>query len=146
MRKLIRNKKGVSPIVSAVIMILVVMIGMTILFAFFVNYSRDFQEGSGSAILESMTVADVWFKNTDPINSCEIWVYNFGKVDVTITEFYVDSNANEDFEDLIIPFGQHRKIVIYHPFVVYNPINPESYVFRVVTSRGTSFEGTYSWW
>ena len=142
MMKLFRDKKGVSPVVSAVIMILVVMIGMSALFAFFVNYSRDFQMGSGSAVLESMTAEDVWFTSSDAV---VIWVYNYGKVDVTVTDVYVDSNAVVFApEELTIVVGAHGQIVVYslaeQPFEI-----GVSYSFKIVTDRGTSFEGTYTW-
>ncbi len=138
MRKLFSDKKGVSPVVSAVIMILIVMIGMSALFAFFVNYSRDFQMGSGSAVLESLTVEDLWFRNSSTV---EIWVYNFGKVDVTITNVYVDSNAVVfTSNDLTIGVGEHGKFDVTSSFD-----SGVSYRFKIVTERGTSFEGTYTW-
>ena len=140
--KIVSNKKGVSPVVSAVIMILIVMIGMSALFAFFVNYSRDFQLGSGSAVLESMTVEDLWFENS---TSVAIWVYNFGKVNVTITDVYVDGNAvlfthARVPDDLTIGVGEHGRIVVTSSFAA-----GVSYMFKIVTARGTSFEGTYTW-
>jgi len=136
MMRLFRDKRGVSPVVSAVIMILVVMIGMSALFAFFVTYARDFQMGSGSAVLESMTVEDVWFKNS---TSVELWVYNFGKVNVTITDVYVDSNSVAKL-DLTVAVGEHGQIDVTSSFE-----HDESYGFKIVTARGTSFEGTYTW-
>jgi flagellin-like protein len=139
MMKLFSDKKGVSPVVSAVIMILIVMIGMSALFAFFVNYSRDFQLGSGSAVLESLTVEDVWFKSSG--NVVELWVYNFGKVDVTITDVYVDSNAVVFTpDDLTIGVGEHGKFDVVSSFD-----SGVSYRFKIVTERGTSFEGTFTW-
>jgi hypothetical protein len=115
------------------------MIGMSGLFAFFINYSRDFQLGSGSAVLESMTVEDVWFRNS---NTVEIWIYNFGRVDLDITNVYVDSNAALFTpDDLNIAIGEHEQIIVSSSFVASG-----SYRFKIVTARGTSFEGTYTWW
>ena len=137
MIKLFNNKRGVSPVVSAVIMILVVMISMSALFGFFVNYSRDFQTGSGGAVFESMTVEDVWFR--DGNTAAEIWIYNFGKADLTITNVYVDNNA-VDFSptDLLIAVGEHRNITVSSGF------ESGTYQFKIVTARGTSFEGSYT--
>lgn len=138
MRKLLKNKKGVTPVVSAVIMMLVVMIGMSALFAFFVNYSRDFQIGSGSGVLEAVTVEDLWFKGE---NTVEIWLYNFGKVDLKISSVYVN-DVSIDFEpnDLSIAVGEHGQLTVSFPYV-----QGTSYHFKIVTARGTSFEGTYTW-
>ena len=41
-------------------MIVVVMVGMTILFAYVAVYAQNYQTGVGSSILESMTIEDVW--------------------------------------------------------------------------------------
>ena len=141
MIRLVRNKKGASPVVSAVIMMLVVMIGMSALFAFFASYSKDFQAGSGSAVLESMTVEDVWFRSQ---NTVEVVVYNFGKVDMTVTSIYVNDNpvafSVADLPDGTVVVGENGKIVLESLFM-----EGSSYQFRIVTGRGTSFEGIYTW-
>lgn len=141
MRKLFKNKKGVTPVISAVIMILVVMIGMSALFAFFVNYSKDFQIGSGSGVLEAVTVEDLWFKNETAV---EIWLYNYGKVDVKISDIYVndvsiDFEFNDDIDDSKIAVGAHRNLTVSMPSAPGT-----GYHFKIVTARGTSFEGTYT--
>ena len=48
MRKIIKNSKAVSAVLSTILMILIVVIGMSLVFAFFVNYVRDYQLGRGS--------------------------------------------------------------------------------------------------
>jgi archaellum component FlaF (FlaF/FlaG flagellin family) len=143
MMRYCRNKRGVSPVISAVIMMLVVMIGMSALFAFFVNYSRDFQEGGGSAVFESMTVEDIWFKNQTTV---ELWVYNYGKVDLKISSIYVDDDL-ADFKVTGIPdgtvvVGGHAQLFVTSEFVQGNPL---SYSFKIVTERGTSFEVAEKW-
>ena len=146
MKKLFKNKSGVSPVVSAVIMILIVMLSMSGLFGFFVNYSRDFQTGSGGAVFESMTVEDLWFSDDRTI---EIWVYNFGKADLNITNVYVDNNevGFGPTNNVYIAVGEHEKITVstdsspsISPF-----IHNKSYQFKIVTARGTTFEGIYKW-
>jgi FlaG/FlaF family flagellin (archaellin) len=150
MRKLFRSRRAVSPVVSAVLMMLVVMIGMSFLFDFFVNYTRDFQVGSGSAVLESMTVEDVWFR--DSPKRVEFWIYNLGKVDSTLTMVYVNDRPVQFSVNSIYLDGRQ----------IYPPGNPEirvgahanitlslswdystSYDFKLVTERGSAFEGKY---
>jgi flagellin-like protein len=138
MMRLLRNRKAVSPVISTVLMILVVMVGMSLLFAFFVSYARDFQTGSGSAVLESMTIEDVWFKGS---NEAQIWVYNVGKVNFTIASVYVnDQNANfynpDNPENPPIAPGQHSRIIVPSAF--------SGCTIKIVTARGSAFEGSYS--
>ena len=135
MMRLFRNRKAVSPVLSTVLMILVVITGMSLLFAFFVNYTRDFQTGSGSAVLESMTIEDVWFSNLDgPLVS----VYNVGKVSLTITSVYVnDQKVNFNCDIPEIAPGQHAKITIDYGSA------DSGDTIKIVTARGSAFEGRY---
>jgi len=135
MRRLFNSRKGLSPVLSTVLMILVVIIGMSLLFAFFVNYARDFQTGSGSAVLESMVIEDVWFRDS----TTEVWVYNVGKVDSRITTFYVDGRQvwpSDWYVD--VPVGGHEKLPVPYDFE-----SGTSYSFKIVTARGTALEGVY---
>jgi hypothetical protein len=114
-------------------MILVVIIGMSLLFDFFVNYTRDFQTGSGSAVLESMTIEDVWFKGS----TAEVWIYNVGKVNFTITSVYVnDQKTGFDPYRLEIAPGQHGNITIASA--------SSGCTIKIVTARGSAFEGRCS--
>jgi flagellin-like protein len=131
MRKLFRSRRAVSPVVSTVLMILVVIIGMSLLFDFFVNYTRDFQTGSGSAVLESMVIEDVSFSPTQT----QVWVYNVGKVNFTITSVYVnDQNAGFEPSRVEIALGQHGMITIG---------SANRGTIKIVTARGSAFEGRY---
>ena len=138
MKRLVKNGKGLSPVLSAVLMILIVVTGMSLLFAFFVNYARDFQLGSGSAVLESMTVEDVWFR--DSPTRAEVWVYNFGKADFRITSVYInDQFVTVDPTSLTVRVGEHGNFTVPYAFE-----SGKSYSFRIVTARGTAFEGKYA--
>ena len=132
MMRLFRNRRAVSPVLSTVLMILVVITGMSLLFAFFVNYTRDFQTGSGSAVLESMTVEDVWFTNP---NGPQVWVYNVGKVSLTITSVYVDDQLDSS-PNIEIKTGQHQPITVGSAY--------SGCTIKIVTARGSAFEGSYS--
>jgi FlaG/FlaF family flagellin (archaellin) len=150
MRRLLRDKRALSPVLAAVMMILVASIGMSVLFAFFVNYSRDFQVGSGSSVLESMTIEDVSFTSGTAV----VWVYNVGKVDFKIAAVYVDGHKVEPElvsvrlkgQDVTssssgsIPVGGHGELSVPWQFA-----SGGNYTFKVVTERGSSFEGRYKW-
>ncbi|MDG6222506.1 MAG: hypothetical protein IAX21_00380 [Candidatus Bathyarchaeota archaeon] len=144
MIRLFKNKKAVSNVVSAMMMVLIVMIGMSGVFAYFVNYSRDYQIGAGSSVLESITVEDVWFRTINSETVCDIWVYNFGKIDVTISDIYVENINLGLSERLTIEVGGHGNIILQSSSLSF--VQGESYLFKIVTERGTSFEGTYTWW
>jgi flagellin-like protein len=135
-KRLIVNRKAFSPVISTVLMMLIVVIGMSLAFAFFVNYAKDFQLGSGSAVLESMTIEDVWFKDA---NTVEVWVYNLGKVDFTINSVYING-LQATCDPVVVGVGAHGKLTITAS------LSPGlSYQLKLVTERGSTVEGRYVW-
>jgi FlaG/FlaF family flagellin (archaellin) len=146
MRKPLNTNKGLSTVVATVLMILVVMIGMTILFAFVNVYASNFQAGSGSAVLESMTIEDVWIKNpVQETTPMQLWIYNVGKIDFRINSIYVngapvtmyDSNGVKIDPNVLVKVNMHMQIDI-------SPPKANAYSIKIVTARGSAFEGTYS--
>jgi hypothetical protein len=135
-------------------MILVVVIAMSLLFAYFVNYATEFQLGSGSSVLESIVVEDVWFKNS---TSIELNVYNVGKVDSTIRSIYVNDlpvppvkvnivyfhgkQATGAVWNQTIPAGGHANLTV----TLFSPDwnSHDFYDIKLVTTRGSDFEGRY---
>ena len=96
MKRLLQNKKAISPVIATVLMILVTMAGMAILFGFVISYSDAYKSGVGSSVMESITIEDIWISPPsvpDPLHTVQISVYNVGKVDSTITSTYVNGLA-----------------------------------------------------
>jgi hypothetical protein len=139
MKKLFRtrNNRALSTVLSTVLMVLVVMVGMSLLFAYIAFYSQNFHEGSGSAVLESITVEDVYFTSA---NNANVTIYNTGKVDFVITSVYIDSVGASTSLNLEVKQGQHEVLEVPGSFS-----HSQSYVFKLVTQRGTILEGTYVW-
>jgi flagellin-like protein len=143
--RLFKSKRAVSPVIATVLMILIVMAGMTILFAFVGAYAQSFQTGSGSAVLESLTVEDAWFKNQtqqgQAVTQLQVFEYNIGKVELKITSVYVnDSGVTFNPNPLIIPAGGHGNFTI----TLTQPFSSNRYNLKIVTERGSAFEGSYS--
>ena len=68
-------------------MIMVVMVGMSVLFGVLIVYSDNFHLGSGSSVLESITVEDVHFTTS----GVRLSIYNTGRVNLTVTNVYINS-------------------------------------------------------
>jgi flagellin-like protein len=147
MKRLLRNKKAVSPVIATVLMILVTMAGMSILFGFVISYSDAYKAGVGSSVMESLTIEDIWISPNSPTynSQVQIYVYNVGKVDSTITSAYVNGialtkNGNLNLKESI-PIGQHLNITLNwnQPFV-----GGQQYTFRISTLSGSNFDITYT--
>jgi flagellin-like protein len=148
MKRLFRNKKAVSPVIATVLMILVTMAGMSILFGFVISYSDSYKKGVGSSVMESLTVEDIWLSpppNGGAYNNqVQIWVYNAGKIDSTITSIYADGaalteNGNFNLKEPIA-VGHHLNITLTYSI---NWVRDHQYTFRISTLRGSNFDVTY---
>jgi hypothetical protein len=141
-RKLCRNKKGVSTVIATIIMIMVVMVGMSVLFGALIVYSDNFHSGIGSSVLESITVEDVYFRSSTP-NYVELTLFNTGKVELKVTNVYIDGQMATIPAPLTIAQGAHELLKVTPTGSTFSI--GSDYSFKIVTARGTGFEGTYIW-
>jgi flagellin-like protein len=137
-RKLSRNRKAVSSVFSTILMIMIVVVGMSVAFGYFVNFVKDYQTGRGGSVMEMVSIEDVWFKADH--STIELWLYNYGKVDVRINTFYIDGQL-VTFNNLAIAVGTHANMNVnmtpgWTPKTVYH--------LKLVTDRGSVFEGKYA--
>lgn len=144
MRKLCRNKRALSTVISTILMILVVMVGMTILFAFVDVYAQSYKAGIGSSVLESLTIEDICLNSTSsPVvaytNQATLCVYNSGQIDANITGIYINGVAatNGININIPVPVGDHVRIPVYASSSWQSGV---TYDFKVSTVRGSDFE------
>jgi hypothetical protein len=114
---------------------LVVVIGMSVAFGFFVTFVRDYQAGRGGSVMELVSIEDVWFKADN--STVEIWLYNYGKVNVKMNAAYIDSQSI-NFTSTEIPVGKHMNMTLFTWWTSGTP-----YHFRLITERGAVSEGEY---
>jgi len=151
MRKINRNRKGISPVISTILMIMIVIVGMSLIFAYVSVYTQKYQSGIGSSVLESLTIEDVCFNGTTANgfnNVATVSVYNSGLIAVTVNGVYVDGNATRlmgttDFNyNVYIPVGQQAVIQVQGPYSQW--YSGAYYDIKVTTLRGSSFEKTFT--
>ncbi len=145
MRKLYRNKKGLSTVISTILMIMVVMVGMSLLFAYVAVYAQNYKAGIGSSVMESLTIEDICLNSTDsPLqytNHVMLCVYNSGQIGATINVIYINGVAATNGSSTInfnipVPVGAHVPITVQ---ASSSWISGATYVFKVNTVRGSSF-------
>jgi hypothetical protein len=144
MKKLFRTRKNraLSTVISTILMIMVVMIGMTLLFAYVTVYAQNYKEGVGGAVMESLTIEDVWFKDS---NTVQISLYNTGKVDCQVAGVYDNGLALRNPTNLktLISVGDHLLIDAQCPqdWTEWSSANS----LKIVTSRGSEFTGSFNY-
>ena len=150
-----RDRRAVSPVLGTVILVLIVVLGMSMVFAFFVDYVADYQTGRGSSVMELVEIEDVYFRRVGGVNWVEVWLYNYGKIEVEVDAIYVNglnvslSFSNVSSVELYDVDGDGSVEVIPYAHAKFNVTlsgdwsSDVSYVFRVVTERGSAVEREY---
>lgn len=137
-------------------LILIVVLGMSLVFGFFVDYVSDYQRGRGSSVMELVEIEDVYFIEG---NRVEIWLYNYGKIEFKVSTVYVNGlllNMTEDFvfsnqsslDDLYVDENGFAEVPPYvhakfNVTLSQSWVFDTSYVFRFVTDRGSAVEREY---
>jgi hypothetical protein len=139
--KRLRNRKtAVSTVLGTILMIMVVVVGMSVAFGYFVNFVKDYQAGNGGSVMEMVYIEDVWFR----ADNTSVWIYNYGKVSVTINSLYI--NGQSVNFDLIgspsISIGKHGNVIV--PATAWNWTPSQSYHFKLATERGSVSEGEFA--
>jgi flagellin-like protein len=156
LRKFRGNKRAISPVFSTVLLVLIVVIGMSAVFSFFVGYVSDYQSGRGSSVMELLDIEDVFFNTTDT-GSVDVWLYNYGEIEVELDSVFVNglpvnftfypASAGElgDFDGNgavdILTFS-HAKFKLSLG-ADWDADTKSVYVLRFVTKRGTIVEREY---
>jgi len=122
-RKLLRDKKGVSPVLSSLLLTVIAVAGMSIA----VSATYVITNGLHDNMSERLIVEDVWF------NGGEISVYtrNVGRIKIDIDAIYVNQRS-QAFTPLGLEEDQHGWLNITHSW------SPDTeYEIKIVTGRGT---------
>jgi flagellin-like protein len=151
------SKRAISPVFSTVILVLIVVIGMSAVFSFFVGYVSDYQSGRGSAVMELLEIEDVFFNITDT-SSVDVWLYNYGEIEVELESVFVNglpvnftfySASAMELDDFdgdgavdLLTFS-HAKYNLSLWVDWDDPAAKPIHVFRIVTKRGTIVEREY---
>ena len=140
---MLSKRRGVSEIISTIILILIVSASGSLLFAYSADY---FQEQQDSIITENERTIDqaeerfritaVFWNGAD--NVLDIAVYNYGLDDLEITDVYVDGVRVQTYasgRNEIIYTEKIKRIVFTSPVTI---TLGEGYTINIVSSNGVS--------
>jgi len=130
MKRLLRNRKAITPVLSNVLMMLIAVAGMSIAITATYVITANFHDIMG----ERFIVEDVWFRTGGVIS---IYLRNTGKVPIRPSAVYVNYMANS-FTSLELDVGSHGWLN-----VTYSWTPNRVYHINIVTSRGTQVANYY---
>ncbi len=129
MRRLFRNKKAITPVLSNVLMMLIAVAGMSIAITATYVISSNFHDTMG----ERFIVEDVWYRT----NGISMYVRNTGKVALTFSSVYVD-HASESFTALNLEVDGHGWLNVTYAWSA-----DTVYHINICTVRGTQVADYY---
>jgi len=89
-RRFLRDKKGITPVLSNVLLMAIAVAGMMIAITATYVITDNLRETMG----ERFIVEDVWFKTGDEI---AVYVRNIGKMPIEVVAVYVNYTSESDY-------------------------------------------------
>ena len=129
MRKLLRNKSGITPVLSSLLMTVIAVAGMSLA----IGATYVITDGLHDNMGERLIVEDVWFTSGE----VSLYLRNVGKVSINVAAVYVNS-VGQTFEALKLDQGEHGWLN-----VAYSWSPRSAYEIKVITGRGTNVADYY---
>jgi len=128
-RKMLRNKRGITPVLSSLLLTVIAVAGMSIA----VTATYVITDGLHDNMGERLIVEDVWFNS----GKVSLYIRNVGKVTINIDAVYVNS-VSQSFIPLELEANNHGRLD-----VTFNWSPNSVYEINVVTKRGTKLVDYY---
>ena len=139
MRTILKSKKGISPILATLLLIVIAVAAVIVTYAWVMTFTGS-TTGQAGAVL---TVENVRFYNSGGTDRVEIVIRNSGTNDATVAEVYRGTSSSDlqqqssvtyDPSSRLVSEGESLKITFN-----YNWASGTRYYFKVVTEEGLSF-------
>lgn len=144
-KQVIRNRLGLSPVISSIIMVAaVITMGLIVVawtgatFEREQTYASDFFSDRSELIKENFVIEDVWFNSSASPDTVDITIRNVGTVDLKIVAIHF--NGTILTQEKIITTGNHETIVVNS--ITWNP--GDSFYLKVISARGQQIRESYS--
>ena len=129
MRKLSWNRRGITPVLSSLLLTVIAVAGMSIA----VSATYVITDGLHESMGERLIVEDVWFTS----GQVSLYIRNVGRVSINVDAVYVN-HTNQSFTPLALEPNKHGWLNVTYSW------NPDSaYEIKVATKRGTKVVDYY---
>ena len=129
MRKISWNRRGITPVLSSLLMTVIAVAGMSIA----ISATYVITDGLHDNMGERLIVEDVWFISGE----ISLYLRNVGKVAVNVAAVYVNRKS-QSFSSLELEQDEHGWLN-----VTYSWSADSAYEIKVVTRRGTNIVDYY---
>ena len=129
MKKLWRSRRGVTPVLSSLLLTVIAVAGMSIA----VTATYVITDGLHDNMGERVIVEDVWFTS----GQVSLYIRNIGRVSLEVDAVYVN-RTSQTFTPLELEQGKHGWVN-----VTYSWNTDSAYEIKIVTKRGTQVVDNY---
>lgn len=130
MKRMLRDKKGITPVLSSVLLMVIAVAGMSIAVTATYIITNNLREIMG----ERFIVEDLWFKTGSTI---AVYLRNVGKMAMQMSAVYVNYTS-QSFTPLQLEASQHSWLNI-----TYSWSASSVYYINIVTQRGNQVADYY---
>jgi hypothetical protein len=128
-RKLSRNRRGITPVLSSLLLTVIAVAGMSIAVTATYVITDELHETMG----ERLVVEDVWFTS----GQVSLYLRNVGKVSIKVAAVYIN-RTDRSFTPLELEQDKHGWLT-----VTYGWSADSAYEIKIVTRRGTKVVDYY---
>jgi flagellin-like protein len=133
MKRFTKAKRGISPIVSSLLMLLVTVIAFSAVLGYTNNFMRAQRANTLATIKERLVVEDVWFHLNGTIT---IYVTNVGTAPLEIEEIHIN-NENVDISPSPLKLSRFE---VGEARFSFSWISGSEYYFTIITKGGYYIE------
>lgn len=130
MKRVFRNRRGITPVLSNVLLMVIAVAGMSIAMTATYVITSNLRDIMG----ERFIVEDVWFKAG---NTVAIYIRNVGKVSIEISAVYINYTL-QSLPSLMLEVNEHNWLNIS-----YTWNEGAAHYINIVTRRGTQVADYY---
>ena len=131
-KRLLRDKRAITPVLSSLLLTVVAVAAMAIATSATYMITANLKDNMS----ERVVVEDVWFNNST--GTVDVYVHNVGKVAVRVSNVYINHERVELDAPFRLELDDHRSLNI-----AYSWSSGELYYIDVVTNRGNHVAGYY---
>jgi len=128
-RTFLNNNRGVTPVLSSLLLTVVVVAAMAIATTATYVITNNLRD----TMSERVIIEDVWFNSQT--RTIDVYIRNIGKTAIQVKAVYVNYTSQNFTKPFNLEIGQHKWLSIYE---VWTP--GSLYHVNMVTTRGTHVE------
>jgi hypothetical protein len=131
-RRLLRDKRAITPVLSSLLLTVVAVAAMAIATSATYVITTNLRENMSERVI----VEDVWFNSAT--RTVDVYMHNIGKVAIRVSGVYINHTSQPFNSPFRLELNEHDWLSI-----VYSWNSGDLYYVDVVTNRGTHVASYY---